>query len=161
MKDNLRSKLKAARSRLPSQQASDKSRVICERLWKSVEWSKIKKVHIYKSEPSWNEVDTSYIIERLAEDWPKVKIVSPALDKRQTLPTELFDLVIVPVLGFDKQKYRLGLGAGFYDRFLAKQPRAVKVGLAYHSSLVENLPREPHDIPLDAIITEDSIIGKI
>ncbi len=63
-----------------------------------------------------------------------------------------------PVLGFDNQGYRIGYGKGWYDKFLATQPRAVTIGLAYEISRVkEGLPKEPHDIPLKYIITEKTI----
>ena len=64
-------------------------------------------------------------------------------------------LILVPVLGFDRDCYRLGLGGGFYDRFLAGQASATTVGLAYDWAFVpEGLPREEHDVPLDRIVTD-------
>jgi 5,10-methenyltetrahydrofolate synthetase len=70
-----------------------------------------------------------------------------------------FDAVIVPMLGFDPRTlHRLGYGGGYYDRFLAAQPAAHKIGVCYEIGKVEGLPNEPHDIPLDMIITE---LGKI
>lgn len=65
-----------------------------------------------------------------------------------------YDLIIVPIVGFDKDNYRLGLGGGWYDRFLADQPRAQTIGLAYTLCEVDILPHESHDISLDKIITE-------
>jgi 5-formyltetrahydrofolate cyclo-ligase len=68
---------------------------------------------------------------------------------------EKFDLILVPCLAFDKDNYRLGWGGGFYDRFLAAQPKALKIGLCYQNGFVkEGLTHQPHDIPLDKIITE-------
>jgi 5-formyltetrahydrofolate cyclo-ligase len=73
------------------------------------------------------------------------------------MPARLPDLVIAPVLGFDRRGRRLGQGAGHYDRTLA-QLRAQKpvfvIGLAYSGQEVDELPCEPHDQPLDAILTE-------
>ena len=73
-------------------------------------------------------------------------------------PENRYDVVIVPVLGFDRAGYRLGLGQGWYDRFLATQPSARKVGLAYGWARLDLLPHEPRDIPLDCIITEQEIV---
>jgi 5,10-methenyltetrahydrofolate synthetase len=81
-----------------------------------------------------------------------------ARDKKSKPPTSKFDLIIIPCLAFDGDLCRLGWGGGWYDRFLAGQPEAMKIGLAYQNSLVEaGLPREAHDIPLDKIITESGI----
>jgi 5-formyltetrahydrofolate cyclo-ligase len=64
-----------------------------------------------------------------------------------------FDLIIIPGLAFDKRGFRLGHGAGYYDRFLAKTD-AFKLGLGYGFQLVDELPINPHDIPVDAILTD-------
>jgi 5-formyltetrahydrofolate cyclo-ligase len=68
------------------------------------------------------------------------------------------DLIVVPVLGFDVNCQRIGRGAGFYDRALADvvdtQPRPTLCGLAYEVQQVPNCFAQPHDVPLDAVITE-------
>jgi 5-formyltetrahydrofolate cyclo-ligase len=66
------------------------------------------------------------------------------------------DMVIVPLLGFDERGHRLGYGAGYYDRFLALvRPTCVKIGLCYSAGGFKTaLPNEPHDIPLDFVVTE-------
>jgi 5-formyltetrahydrofolate cyclo-ligase len=71
------------------------------------------------------------------------------------------DLVIAPVLGFDRAGHRLGQGAGHYDRTLANLRAAQPVfvlGLAYSGQEVDRLPAEPHDERLDAILTETGYI---
>ena len=66
------------------------------------------------------------------------------------------DLLIVPLLACDRECWRLGYGGGFFDRTLAAlQPRPVTVGLAYAHGYIPWLEAEPHDVPLDAILTED------
>jgi 5,10-methenyltetrahydrofolate synthetase len=68
------------------------------------------------------------------------------------------DLVFVPCVGFDEDGYRLGYGGGYYDRTLAGWRAAgvapVAIGVAYEACRTNALPREPHDLPLDAIITD-------
>lgn len=75
--------------------------------------------------------------------------------------TVIPDLVVAPVLGFDRQGHRLGQGAGHYDRTLenlrATRPVFV-LGLAYSGQEVAELPAEAHDQPLDAILTETDYI---
>ena len=73
----------------------------------------------------------------------------------QTEPV-LPDLLLVPCVGFDDDGYRLGYGGGYYDRTLAAWPGTVlpvTVGIAYEACRAA-LPRETHDVPLDAIVTD-------
>ena len=71
------------------------------------------------------------------------------------------DLLLIPCVGFDEDAFRLGYGGGYYDRTLAAWPgtgtgaaRPVTVGVAYEACRTDAIPREAHDIPLDAVITE-------
>lgn len=65
------------------------------------------------------------------------------------------DLVIVSLLGFDARGYRLGYGGGFYDRTLAAwSPRPPTVGVGFELGRLEDVAPEPHDIPLDVVVTE-------
>ena len=66
--------------------------------------------------------------------------------------------VIVPVLAFDRTGHRLGYGAGYYDRFLAKHPRITRIGLAFSCQQVPSVPADEHDIRMDFIITENEIL---
>ena len=76
-------------------------------------------------------------------------------------PEVLPDVLLVPLLAFDRAGYRLGYGGGFYDLTLAKL-RAIKkvtaVGVAYHAQLVDQVPRAPHDAPLDYVMTEEETL---
>jgi 5-formyltetrahydrofolate cyclo-ligase len=67
------------------------------------------------------------------------------------------NVMFIPGLAFDVKGFRLGYGGGFYDRVL-KETSALKVGVCYSFQLVESLPVEPHDVPVDLILTEDGII---
>lgn len=65
------------------------------------------------------------------------------------------DVILMPLLGFDKEGTRLGYGGGYYDRTLTRLAKIpVLIGFAFASQEVERIPREAHDIPLDAIVTE-------
>ena len=68
------------------------------------------------------------------------------------------DLVIVPLLASDEKGNRLGYGKGYYDRFLS-QISSIKVGLVFDQFILDEIPTEPHDIPLDVLITETRIIN--
>ncbi|MEZ2353937.1 5-formyltetrahydrofolate cyclo-ligase [Caballeronia sp. RCC_10] len=70
------------------------------------------------------------------------------------------ELLLVPCVGFDADRYRLGYGGGYYDRTLAAWPAArkpVTIGIAYEAGKLDALPRELHDMPLDAIVTEAAL----
>ena len=74
--------------------------------------------------------------------------------------TEAFhpELLLVPCVGFGPRGTRLGYGGGFYDRTLAAlKPRPFTVGIGYGHGYVPWLEAEPHDMPLDAMITEDGV----
>lgn len=68
------------------------------------------------------------------------------------------DLVLTPGVAFDKSGGRLGMGAGYYDRFLASAPQACRVGIAWNLQLVDQVPQAEHDILMQWLITEDSVI---
>jgi 5-formyltetrahydrofolate cyclo-ligase len=74
--------------------------------------------------------------------------------------TELVEptLLLVPCVGWGPGGYRLGYGGGFYDRSLAAfQPRPVTVGLGYSMGWLPELQSEPHDVPLDAILSDEGV----
>lgn len=65
----------------------------------------------------------------------------------------LFDAMVVPVVGFDSLRHRIGYGGGYYDSALDKT-NCEKIGLAYAQTQVENFLSDPHDINMDVILTE-------
>jgi len=74
------------------------------------------------------------------------------------VPPGAVDTIILPMLGFDRQGRRIGYGAGYYDRFLAKTPIRRKIGIAFACQEMEHLPVDENDILMDCIITEDGIV---
>ncbi len=81
----------------------------------------------------------------------KYGIPEPAGSKLQD--ESMIDLVIVPGVAFDNQNNRMGRGAGYYDRILKRLPQAKKIGLAYGFQMIEEVPVEPHDFPMDVVIS--------
>lgn len=68
------------------------------------------------------------------------------------------DLIVLPGVAFDRRGYRLGHGFGYYDRLLAQAASDVKlVALAFDCQIFDNVPHEPHDIPVDVIVTESAV----
>lgn len=74
----------------------------------------------------------------------------PSLRGGKTMTS--FDLIVVPGLGFDRSGGRLGRGAGYFDRFLRRQKRAKKVGIAFREQIVRKIPQSPKDIKMDRVI---------
>jgi len=68
------------------------------------------------------------------------------------------DVIIAPMLGFDRAMNRLGQGGGYYDRAFARYPEALRVGLAWSVQEQDALPADPWDLPLDIILTEVELI---
>lgn len=66
------------------------------------------------------------------------------------------DILIIPALAFSKDRYRLGHGGGFYDRIKSD---SLRIGVCIEDQLIENFPKEDHDVPMDMIITESRILG--
>jgi 5-formyltetrahydrofolate cyclo-ligase len=68
------------------------------------------------------------------------------------------DVLLVPMLAFDRQGFRLGYGGGFYDRTLAKLralKNALAIGVAYAAQVADDVPRDAYDAPLDYVMTEE------
>ncbi len=84
-------------------------------------------------------------------------ILQPAAGAEPLVP----DILFVPLVGFTAAGARLGQGGGHYDRWLAEHPPALAIGLAWDAQLCEALPAEPHDKPLDAVITPTRIYGHL
>lgn len=72
-------------------------------------------------------------------------------------PLDSIDVVLMPLVAFDRKGTRLGMGAGYYDRLLATGNQSgapLRVGVAYQCQQAPELPREPWDVPLHAVVTE-------
>ena len=97
----------------------------------------------------WNE---DYRLEQGAYGIPTPSADAPTID------AEDIDLVILPCVTCDSECNRLGHGAGYYDRFIEKlRPDCGKIALCYERILANDLPTEPHDVKMDAVITEENI----
>jgi 5-formyltetrahydrofolate cyclo-ligase len=177
-KELLRQKLKAERLSMSPDEVREQSIKVVDKLVTVIDWPQVKNLHIYMPIVSLREVDTWPLLRHIWQRYPYIETaISPAHKTvgfqaikadlftkwEGSLPKPLvllpadykFDTIIVPALAYDAANYRLGWGGGFYDRFLATQPDAQKIGLCYQKGFIKaGLPREPHDISLDQIITD-------
>ena len=67
------------------------------------------------------------------------------------------ELMVIPAVAFDRKGNRLGRGKGFYDRLLSTS-KATKIGVGYEFQLFDDLPSEPHDVAMDMVITQKTLI---
>lgn len=160
-KEKLRAIKKSERLAMTDVEVSSKSRLIIKKMINEIDWVTIQKLHAYLPITKLNEVDTKSLLDYLSSN--HLGIAVTIQKQSSSLPDEPFqnyDLVIVPTLAFDKRGYRLGWGGGFYDRFLKAQPQALKIGLCFEANLIDKIPDEPHDVPLDMVITEGIIVKR-
>ena len=75
-----------------------------------------------------------------------------------TISIDQMDLLIIPGIAFDSQGNRIGYGKGYYDRFLSSRKAKYIIGLAYEAQIINEIPNNDHDIPVNIIITEKRTI---
>lgn len=91
-------------------------------------------------------------------------IPEPLIKHRRRLPAWMLDWVVVPLVGFDRDMNRLGMGQGFYDRRFAFRrhrkvwKRPVLCGLAHHFQQVQPLQANHWDVPLDLVVTDHDVV---
>jgi len=150
----------------------------------SLDFSKVNTLHLFLPIAEKNEPDTFLFIEWLKKHHPQIKIIVPRADFKTSLMTHhhykdiesllkssfnilepiaeqeyrgAIDMVIVPLLAFDDQGYRVGYGKGFYDRFLEGR-NILKVGLSFFKSVGTIADPHVNDVRLDVCITPDQVI---
>ncbi|MDE1764722.1 MAG: 5-formyltetrahydrofolate cyclo-ligase [Thaumarchaeota archaeon] len=67
------------------------------------------------------------------------------------------EVILVPAIALTRERYRLGYGFGYYDRYLHEK-RSKKIALSYSKQIVKSIPHDNHDVKVDCIVTEDEII---
>lgn len=146
----------------------------------------IQCVHTYLASGKLMEIDTSIIIRYLKFTNPALKVAVPKIDlslnamanyrfdEKMKMNTNAYgitepeegeiiypgeiDLVLVPLLAFDKTGFRVGYGKGFYDKFLSECKRdVIKIGLSYFEPVEEIIDLNEFDIPLNYCITPNDI----
>ncbi len=87
-------------------------------------------------------------------------ILEPVPEKSIEVRPEDIDLIICPCTAFDENCNRMGMGGGYYDRFLPKCTKAVVAAVAFEVQKAERIPMEPWDRPVDLVFTEKKVYGK-
>lgn len=122
-----------------------------------------KKIYVPRTEFKSRNMDAVEItsLDNLLES--TYGILEPSTEESKTEPNEL-DLIVVPGVAFDRNGGRMGYGAGFYDRYFKKInkeniSKIVKLALAYEFQILDKVPMNSQDVPVDYIITENEFIG--
>jgi 5-formyltetrahydrofolate cyclo-ligase len=124
---------------------------------KAVErWSKYKKVYLPLIKGNDLELVRFEGIEKMKPE-PVFGILEPTSNEKVDICD--IDLVIVPGVAFDDSCNRMGRGKGYYDRLLSESV-AVKIGVAFSFQIVDKVPVDPHDVPLDMVVTEAGILNR-
>ena len=182
-KEALRQRFAAYREQLSRAEHARRSTRIVARLQALPELGSAKVVHCYWPLVQRGEIDTRPFIERLHATGCTVALPvvtsfeggAPAMNAcryggpdclrenrwglaepagTDAVPPEALDAVVVPAFGAGRRGgHRIGHGRGFYDAFLANVD-APAVALVYEACLVEQVPAEAHDVPMDVIVTE-------
>lgn len=83
----------------------------------------------------------------------------PEPDSDETCRADEVDFIFVPARAFDRRGNRLGRGAGFYDRFMASDGfRATRCGIGFACQVLETVPHQTHDLPVEILVTEDETL---
>lgn len=154
----IRRKLLARRALVSVGDTKSAGLTIVEKLDNLADWVNVKSVHVYHSMRALREVDTEPIVAWIQGFYPNVEVFMGGSTPEAPMPKKKFTVIIVPTLGFGRDGFRMGMGGGWYDRWLATQPQAIKIGLAYSWAEVEGIKQESHDVLLDVVLSEREVI---
>ncbi|MFV0438950.1 MAG: 5-formyltetrahydrofolate cyclo-ligase [Desulfopila sp.] len=183
----LRKEILAARNAQSAEEIHQKSEAICDRLLAMPEITNCSSILLYvhiRSEVETTRL-LDYLLEHgKTVSVPITYLEGPRLDaiqitdpekdlapgcygilepRQEILADNLIDprtieVILLPGSVFDLRCGRFGYGGGFYDRFVAAAPQALRIGMAFDLQVVERAPLQPHDELLDMVVTESRII---
>lgn len=183
-KEELRKAYLEKRRALSETELAALSAQLCKEFFTSVELSTVRVLHTFLPIKKNKEPDTFRIIERIRKEYSSIRLSLPRINDHNSqmenyfwndsdallenkwgipepaprfrTPTEMIDLVLVPLLACDVRGNRVGYGKGFYDRFLASCKKSCrKVGLSLFPPVDEIIVGRDHDQRLDQLVTPE------
>ncbi|SEQ18988.1 5-formyltetrahydrofolate cyclo-ligase [Virgibacillus subterraneus] len=120
-------------------------------------WNEGKSICVPKCRPKDRKLEFYKINTYEQLEVVYYNLLEPIPEKTEKIDKRMIELLIVPGLLFDGNGFRIGFGGGYYDRFLSDFPNK-RISIASNEQIVEGLPAEPFDIPVDRIITESGFL---
>ena len=187
-KKMLRKEILAKRKNIDTAKKEDMDKKIVDKFYESKYYKEAKNIFIYisyDSEIDTKEIINKALIDNKRVYVPRTEfktrlmdaveiasldnlieseygILEPAMEEPHIEPDEL-DLIVVPGVAFDRNGGRMGYGAGFYDRYFKRiskdrMEKIKKLALAYDFQILEKIPMDEQDVPVNYIITEKEFI---
>jgi 5-formyltetrahydrofolate cyclo-ligase len=176
------------RKSLSENERKGKSQRIADCFFENFNLESVSLLHVFLPIERALEVDTSLIYERLWRVFPQITTVAPRVNSQtemldslrfmmetklvknkwhifepegnDLIKRERIDLVLVPLLCFDRRGFRVGYGKGYYDKFLSEcRADCLKIGLSFFEPIDEIADTHKYDVPLDFCIATDEIIS--
>jgi 5-formyltetrahydrofolate cyclo-ligase len=186
-KAEIRKTYLANRAALTELEFKDLNERLSAQFFASIDLSNVKVLHTFIPIEKAREPNTWLIIDRVAKQYPQIQISVPKINNQTAMmdnfylehpeqlekntwgipepkqgiatPTEKIDLIIVPLLAFDKRGHRVGYGRGFYDKFLATAPASAKrVGLSFFPGVDKISDVNANDQKLTHAITPEGAL---
>lgn len=176
-KSEIRRRIKALRSMLLETEKMSAAEEVFDRLEQTAAFLLADRILMYHSLPDelsthrfldkWNGRKKFYLprvngvnLEILPYDESRLELGSFHIEEptgNDTVSSDEIELVVVPAVAYDRKGNRLGRGKGFYDRLLS-ETKATKIGVGYEFQIVDEIPVEPHDVKMDMVITQNTVI---
>lgn len=176
-KNDIRRKIKSLRMMLSDMEKESAAAEVFARLEATAAFQMAERILMYHSLPDelstlsflrkWKEIKKFYLprvngvnLDILPYDETRLELGSFQIEEptgEELVDPDEIELIVVPAVAYDRSGNRLGRGKGFYDRLLATT-KAAKIGVGYEFQLLDSLPAEPHDVPMDMVITQHSTV---
>ena len=174
----LRTEIREQRKKLSDPERSLKSKMICELLLKDLALRPVGKIFSYlalKEEPDleyamaeaarrgWKvyvpfvQEESIMVAARYQGEMERTSLGVYQPKKAEWIAPEEISLFWIPGVAFDSQGYRLGMGGGYYDRFLEKA-KGTFIGVGWSFQMKDQVPSESHDIPMDFLVDETKML---
>lgn len=185
-KKEIRKIFNQKRANLNTEQIETQSEKIAQTFFQNFDLQAAKYLHIFLSIPEKGEINTQLIIKKIWSEHPHIQLVSsksifitgvlenyllnpdttifknnwgvPEPSNSTQISDNQIDMILIPLLAFDENGYRVGYGKGFYDRFLAQcKPSAIKIGLSFFPPIPKIEDLNQYDIKMDYCIENERL----